>query len=90
MGFYLIPSSAAYFSVVSFCLTFCVCGLLSAGCRIIVPLASGVCLRVDEFGPGACAGFLVGGTGACPLVGGAGFCPSGGQGHVKGCVLRWL
>ena len=37
-----------------------------------------------EIGPGACVGFLVGGTGACALVGGAWSCLSGGQGHVKG------
>ena len=67
-----------YFSTISFCLTFFVCGLLSAVYRIIVPLASGVCPMVGEAGPGACAGFLVGGPGACTLVGGAGSCPSGG------------
>ena len=47
---------------------------------------AGVCSLVGEVGPGACAGFLVGWTGACPLVGGAGSCPSGEQGHVKGYV----
>ena len=57
---------------------------------IVVLLASGVCPLVGEVGPGACAGFLVGGTGACLLVGGAGSCPSGGQGRVKGCVYRRL
>ena len=40
---------------------------------------------MGEFGPGACAGFLVGGTGACVLVGGAESFPSDGQGHVKWC-----
>ena len=45
---------------------------------------------MDEFGSGACADFVVGGTGACPLVSGAGFCHSGGQGCVKGHVSRWL
>ena len=40
--------------------------------------------------PGTCAGFLVGGIGACPLVGGVGFCPSGGQGHVKGYIFSSL
>ena len=44
LGFYLVPSSGIYFSAVSFCLTFCVCGLRSAGCQIVV-LASGVCLN---------------------------------------------
>ena len=45
---------------------------------------------MGEFGPGACASFLVGGTGACPLVGGTGSCHSDGQGHVKGCVYWQL
>ena len=75
---YLIPSSETYFSVVSFCLTFCVSNLHSAGCRIIIPLASGVCPLVDEAHPGTCAGFLVGETGVCPLLGGAESCPSDG------------
>ena len=74
MGFYLVPSFAIYFSVISFSLTFCVCGLLSTGCRIAVPLVSGVGSLVGEVGPGACVGFLVGETGACPLVGRAGSC----------------
>ena len=43
---------------------------------------------MGEAGPGACAGFLVGGTGDCLLVGGAQSCPSGGQGHVKLFVYR--
>ena len=47
MGFYLVPSSETYFSVVSFCLTFCVCGL-SLGCKILVPLTSGVCPLVGK------------------------------------------
>ena len=32
---------------------------------------------VGEDDSGACAGFPVGGTGACPLLGEAGYCPSG-------------
>jgi len=53
------------------------------GCRFVAPLFSGIYPLVDELGPGACMGFLVGATGACPLVGRAGFyCPSV-QGHVK-------
>ena len=43
-----------------------------------------VCHLVGEVGPRAYAGFLVGGTDACPLMGGAGTCPSGEQGRVKG------
>ena len=85
LRFYLIP-----FSDISYCLTFCVLGLWSTSCRIAVLLASGVCSLVGEVVPRTCVGFLVTGTGACPLVGGAGSCPSGGQGSVKGCVLRWL
>ena len=41
LGFYFVPSSETYSSAVSFYLTCCVCSL--TGCRIIVPLASGVC-----------------------------------------------
>ena len=32
-----------YFSVFSFCLTYCVWGLLFAGCRFVVPIVFGVC-----------------------------------------------
>ena len=60
-----------YFSVVSFFLTFCICDLLSAGCRVIVPLASVFWSLVDEVGPGSFVGFLGGGTGSCTPVGGA-------------------
>ena len=49
-------------------------------------LVSGVCPLVGEAGLETCAGFLVGGAGACLLVGGVVFWPSGGQGHVKGHV----
>ena len=45
-------------------------------------LASCFCTLVGEVGLEACAGFLVGGAGACPLVGGAGSWPSGVLGHV--------
>ena len=41
---------------------------------------------MGEVGPGACGGFLVGKTGACPLVGTAESHPSDGQDHVKDCV----
>ena len=43
VGVYLASSSAAYFSVFSFCLTYCVWGLLFTACRFIVPVVSGVC-----------------------------------------------
>ena len=41
----LLPcsSSAAYFSVFSFCLTYCFWGLLFAGCTFIVLVVFGVC-----------------------------------------------
>ena len=42
VGFYLAPSSVAYFSVFSFCLTYCVWGLLFTGCRFIVCIVFGV------------------------------------------------
>ena len=42
-GFYLAPSSALCFSVFSFCLSYCVLGLLSAGCRFVFPVVFGVC-----------------------------------------------
>ena len=41
--FYLAPSSAAYFSVFSFCLSYCVWGLHFTGCRFVVPVVFGVC-----------------------------------------------
>ena len=86
LRFCLVPLSGTYFYAVSFFLAFCIFGFLSAGCRILIPLVSGVCPLVGEDDPGAWAGFLVEETGACPLVGRAGSCPSDGQGHVKGCV----
>ena len=90
LGLYLVSSSRIYSSAFSFCLIFCVCGLHSSGCRIVVLLTSGVCSLVDEVGPGACAGFQVRGTGACPLVGRGGSCPFGGQDCVKEYVYRQL
>ena len=71
-------------------MSFDVCGLLSIGCSILVPIAFGVCPLMVEVGQGTYAGLLVGGTDVCPLVGGAGSCPSDVQGCVKQCVLRWL
>ena len=37
-----------------------------------------------------CVAFLVEGTGACVLVGEAGSCVSGGQDHIRWCVLECL
>ena len=69
MGFYLIPSCKTYFTTISLCLSFCICGLFSAGWRIIAPLSSGLCLPVSETAHRACRDFLGGGTGTFPLVG---------------------
>ena len=41
-----------------------------------------------EAGLEACAGFLVGGIGACPLEGRAGSRPSSGQGRMRGECLE--
>ena len=87
---YLAPLSATYFSVISFHLTYCICGFLFVGHGVIVPLASYVWPLVGVIDPGACVGFLMGGTCAWTLVGGAESCPSDGQGHVLGCVLGCL
>ena len=38
----------------------------------------------------ACVGFLVEGPGTCVLVDEAGSCLSGGQDHVRSCVLGCL
>ena len=40
--------SGAYLSDFSFCLVFCVCGLLSGGCRVVASLASSFCLLLGE------------------------------------------
>ena len=69
LGFYLVLLSGTQFSAVSFCLTFCVCGLCSAGCGIVVPLTSGVCHLVGEAVLEAYAGFLVRRTDVCPFGG---------------------
>ena len=79
VGFYLVPFFATYFSVISFCITSCVCGLLSTGFSIVFPLASGIFPLVDEICLRAWVGFLAEGTGACPLVGGAGLEPLMGR-----------
>ena len=54
VSFYLVPSSVACFSVLSFCLTYCVWVLLSIG-RSLPP--------VGWIGPVPFEGFLVGGLG---------------------------
>lgn len=58
--------SATNFSdVFIFPINFSVCGLLFTGCRIISPLASGMCFLVVEGGPQPFSGFLMVGTVAC-------------------------
>ena len=44
LDFYPVPSFAQYFSAFSFYLTFCVWGLLSPICRVIVPVGFGLAL----------------------------------------------
>lgn len=90
VDFYLVHLSKTYFCIISFCLSFYFCDLLSAGCTILVLFVSGVCSLLGDVGLEICAHFLVGVTGVFPLVAVAGSCLSGGQGHVKGCVYRWL
>ena len=75
-----------YSSVVSVCLTQCVCGLLSVGCSVIVPLVSVVCPLVVSLAQGACVGFLLGGTVVCTLVYGLGLFPLVGR-AMSSCVL---
>ena len=61
----LFSSSAAYFSAVSFCLTFCICGLCFSGFRVVVLRASDV-----SHLPCGWAWF----RGLCRLPGGRGWC----------------
>ena len=44
VGFYLVPSSAGYFSAFSFCFIFCIWDLLSEDWRVVVLLNCGICL----------------------------------------------
>ena len=70
LGFYFASPSATYFSVISFCLSYCFCGLLFTGGRVVVPFASVVCFLVGEIGPEACVSFLVAGLSVCaPVMG---------------------
>lgn len=57
-------SATNFFDVSVLSINFCVCGLLSTGCRIVSPLASGVCFLVGQSGPQPFSGFFVVGTGA--------------------------
>ena len=72
VGFYLAPSSAAYLSVFPVCLTYCVCSLIFAGCRFVVPVVFGVC-------PSGYGWF----SGLCRIPGGGDWCLcSGGWGWI--------
>ena len=55
-----------------------------------MPLISSICPLMDEIGSGPFVDFLMVGTYVCTLVGKAESCRSDEQGHVMGCVLRWL
>lgn len=88
--FFLVLLSGTNFSAIWFVWLSIVCGPQSSGCSIVILLGSGISLPVGKVGPGACVGFLVGGTGYFPLVGGVGFCPSDEQVDVKWYVYRWL
>ena len=56
----------------------------------IVPIVFGFFPPVGKIGSVGCVGFLVEGTGVCVLVGEAISCLSGGQDHIRWCVLRCL
>lgn len=60
LGFYLFPSSRAYSSTFSFCVTFCICG--PTGCKTVVHFVSGVFSLMPEDNGEACAAFLAGGA----------------------------
>ena len=79
-GFYFASPSATYFSVISFCLSYCFYGLLFTGGRVVVPFASVVSPLVGETGPGACVSFLVGRLSDCALAIETGSFPSDEQG----------
>ena len=71
------------------------CGHCFSGCRSAISFASGVCPLVDEVVPGACAGFLLGGTDACPLCMGMVLIPLIGKAISRVCLeaaahSRWL
>ena len=79
LGFYFVSLSGTYSSAVSFCLNFCVWGLNSIGCRIVVFL---LLVSAPWW---TSLSRLPGRRGWClPLVGGAGSWPFGGQGCVEG------
>ena len=48
LDFYVVPLFGTYSSCISFCLTFCDCDFHSAGCKVVVLLASAVCHLVGE------------------------------------------
>ena len=54
LGVGLVPSTGSYFTTFSFCLAFCICGLLSEDFRAVAPPATGVCPLVGEVDSGTC------------------------------------
>ena len=62
------------------------CGHCFSGCRSVISFAFGVCPLVDEVVPGACAGFLLGGTDACPLCMGMVLIPLIGKAISRVCL----
>ena len=88
VNFYHVPSSAAYFSVFSFCLIYCVWSLLFVGWKIIVPLTFEVCLQWVRLDQCLLKVFCWGrGTGACVLVGEVGSFVSKGQCYTSSSVF---
>ena len=67
------------FNFISFCLSYCVWGLLFAGCRFIFPIVFFCLPPVGKVGSVGYVGFLVEGPGACVPVDEARFCLPGGR-----------
>ena len=81
--FFFVSLSWSYFSAFSFCIDFCVVSFLQViGLWLLLVLMSApLWLKLVQ---GLAAGFLLEGTGACPLVGGTGSNPSGWWDFVSG------
>ena len=90
VGFCLAPSPIVCFSVFSFCITYCVWGLLFTGCMFIVPVVFGICPQWLRLVQWVVLASWWRGTGACVLVDEGGSCLSVGQDHIWWCVLGCL
>ena len=86
----LSHSFGAYFSFFSLHLAFCICGLLLAALRFVASFVSCVYPLMDEVDAEVCLGYLMGGTGACPLISRAESSPSSGWDCVSRCEERRL